>query len=228
MQKIRLLLVEASEILRGGLANLLQSEPNIDVVSVSDTLSQAVKAARAHKPDVVLTDIESSKGNATELILRIQEIVPDTHIIVFTNSRRIEDFFSAMRIQVSGYISKQNSVASLVKTIALAAEGKLIIDPPMAGIATGGLKALNGHRHEASLNHVNTLTKQEKAVLNLMADAASNEEIANALFITENTVKIHVQNIMRKLRAHHRLEATVCAIEESLQRSMDGSSREPM
>ena len=74
MQKIRLLLVEASEILRGGLANLLQSEPNIDVVSVSDTLSQAVKAARAHKPDVVLTDIESSKGNATELILRLSLI----------------------------------------------------------------------------------------------------------------------------------------------------------
>jgi len=226
MQKIGLLLVEASEILRQGLANLLQSASNLDIVSVSDTPSQAVKAARAHKPDVVLTDIESSKGSAIELMLRIQKVVPDTHIIVFTNSKRIEDFFSAMRIQVAGYISKQNSVESLVKMIALAAEGKLIIDPPLAGIATGGLKALNGHRHEAALNHVDTLTKQEKAVLYLMADAATNEEIANALFITENTVKVHVQNIKHKLHAHHRLEATVCAIEESLQRSIDGSGSE--
>ena len=226
MQRIRLLLVEASEILRQGLANLLQSESNLDIVSVSDTPSQAVKAARAHKPDVVLTDIESSKGSAIELMLRIQKVVPDTRIIVFTNSRRIEDFFSAMRIQVAGYISKENSVESLVKMIALAAEGKLIIDPPMAGIATGGLKAMNGHRHEASLNHVDLLTKQEKAVLNLMADAATNQEIANALFITENTAKIHVQNLMHKLHARHRLEATVCAIEESLQRSMDGSGSE--
>jgi len=228
MQRIRLLLVEASEVLRKGLANLLQSESNIDVVSVSDRATQAVKAARAHKPDVVLADVESSKGSGIELILRIQKVVPDTHIIVFTNSRRIDDFFSTMRIQVAGYISKENSVASLVKTIALAAEGKLVIDPPMAGVATGGLKALNGHRHEANLNHVNTLTKQEKAVLNLMADVSTNQEIANTLFITENTVKAHVQNIMHKLHARHRLEAMVCAIEENLRHSMDGSGPESM
>ena len=228
MPKIRLLLVEASEILREGLVKLLQSESNIDVVSVSNTVSQAVKAARAHKPHVVLTDIESSEGSGLKLILRIQKVVPDAHIIVFTNSRRIDDFFSAMRIQAAGYISKDNSVENLVKTIALTAEGKLVIDPPMAGVATGGLRALNGHRHEAELNHVNTLSKQEKRVLGLMADVATNREIANVLFITENTAKIHVSNIMHKLHAHHRLEATVCAIEESLQHNMDGTGPEPM
>ncbi|RLC59934.1 MAG: hypothetical protein DRI01_10800 [Chloroflexi bacterium] len=228
VQRIRLLLVEASEILRDGLAHLLQSESNLDIVSVSDTPSQAVKAARAHKPDVVLTDIECSKGSAIELILRIRKVVPDTRIIVFTNSRRIDDFFSAMSIQVAGYISKENSVESLIKMIALAAEGKLVIDPPMAAIATGGLKALDGHRREARLNGVSTLSKQEKAILNLMADGATNQEIANALVITENKVKIHVQNIMHKLHARHRLEATVCAIEERLQRSIDGSGPERM
>jgi len=226
MQKIRLLLVEASEILREGLANLLQSASNLDIVSVSDTPSQAVKAARAHKPDVVLTDIESSKGSAIELMLRIQKVVPDTRIIVFTNSRRIGDFFSAMRVQAAGYISKENSVESLVKTIALAAEGKLVVGPLMAGVATGGLRALNGHRHEADLNHLNTLSKQQRAVLSLMAGALTNKDIADTLFITESTVKIHVRNIMHKLHARHRLEATVCAIEESLQYSVDGSGPE--
>ena len=132
MPKIRLLLVDSSEIFRAALANLIQSKSNIDVVSVSNKASQAVKAARAHKPHVVLTDIESSAGSGIELIRHIHEVVPDAHIIMFAYPKEKALLFYAIRAGVTGYISKDSSLESLVKMITLAAEGKVIVDLPVA------------------------------------------------------------------------------------------------
>lgn len=228
MPKIRLLLVDSSEIFREGLANLLQSKSNIDVVSVPSTVSQAVKAARAHKPNVVLTDVDFSEASGIELMLRIEEVVPDARIIVFTHSTKTADFFSAVKAGATGYISKDSSFESLVKTITLAAEGKLIIDLPTAKIVVAALRSLNNHKHEAKTERIALLTEQERRVIALMAQDRSNKEIAEALFTSENTVKVHVHSIMQKLSARNRLEATACAIEEGLQYSVDESRVEPM
>ena len=228
MSKIRVLLVETWEIFCGGLLKLLQSESSINVVSVSNKVSQAVKATRAHKPDVVITDIQSSKGSSVELIQHIHEVMPDAHIIVLTHSTKMADFFSAVKAGATGYISKSSSYKSIVKIIAFAAEGKLIIDPPVAEIVIRGFKILDEYRHGAQLNFLNTLSKQERAVLALMAHGATNSEIGSALFITKNTVKIHVHNIMHKLHAHHRLAAMACAIEDGMQFSEDGIGMEQM
>jgi len=228
MPKIRLLLVDSSEIFREGLVNLIHSKSGIYAVSVSNKVSQAVKAARAHKPHVVLTDIESSEGSGIELILHIHEVVPDAHIIMFAHPKAKALFFHAVGAGVTSYISKDSSLESLVKTITLAAEGKVIVDLPVAKTMIAALRSLNGYRHEAIPNHINRLTAQEKKVLALMAQDNSNQEIAEVLFTTEDTVKVHVHNIMRKLVAHSRLEATVCALEEGLQYSVDGSRAEPM
>ncbi|GAG44028.1 unnamed protein product, partial [marine sediment metagenome] len=110
----------------------------------------------------------------------------------------------------------------------LAAEGKFIVDLPVAKTVVAALQSLNGYRHEAIPEHINLLTKQERKVIVLMAQDNSNKEIAEALFTTEDTVKVHVHNIMHKLAAHSRLEATICAVEEGLQHSVDGSRAEPM
>jgi len=228
MSKIRVLVVKTWEIFCGGLVKLLQSESGIDVVSVSNMVSPAVKAARAHKPDVVIADIQSSKDSSAELIQHIHEVVPDAHIVVLTHSTKMADFFSAVKAGATGYISKGSSYKSIVKTIVLAAEGKLIIDPPMAEIVIRGFKVLDEYRHGAQLNLLNTLSKQERAVLALMAHDATNSEIASALFITKNTVKIHVRTIMHKLHAHHRLAAMACAIEDGMQFSEDGTGAEHM
>lgn len=228
MPKIRLLLVDSSEIFREGLVKLIQSKSTIDAVSVSNKVSQAVKAARAYKPHVVLMDIESSEGSGIELIRHIHEVVPDAHIIMFGQPKAKALFFHAVGAGVTGYISKDSSLESLVKMITLAAEGKVIVDLPIAKTMVAALQSLNGHRHEAIPERINLLTKQEIKVLVLMAQDNSNKKIAEALFITEDTVKVHVQNIMHKLLAHSRLEAAVCAVEEGLQYSVDGSRAEPM
>lgn len=211
-------MVDDSEIFREGLVNLIQSKYNIDAVSVSNKASQAVKAARVHKPHVVLMDIDPSEGSGIELIQHIHEVVPDAHIIMFAYPKAKALFFSAVTAGVTGYISKDNSLESLVKMITLAAEGKVIVDLPIAKTVVAALQFLNGHRHEAIPEHINLLTNQERKVLAMMSqDSYTNKDIAEALFSSEDTVKVHVHNIMHKLAAHSRLEAIVCAIEEGLQ-----------
>lgn len=226
MLKIRLLLVDSSEIFREGLVNLIQSKSNIDVVSVPNKISRAIKTAKSHKPHVVLTDIDSSEGSTIQLIQGIHEVVPDAYIIVFSYGIRIADFFSAVTAGVTGYISKHSSLESLVKMVTLVVEGKVIIDLPLAKAVVAALQFLNGYRREAMPERVNVLSKQERKVLALMAQDNSNKEIAEALFTTEDTVKVHVHNIMRKLGAQSRLQAAVCAIEEGVQYSVDGSRAE--
>lgn len=230
MPKIRLLLVDSSEIFREGLVNLLQFKSNIDAISVSNKASQAVKAARAHNPHVVLADIESSEGSGIELILHIHEVVPEAHIIMFAHPLKEKAlFFSAVRAGVTGYISKDSSLESLVRMITLAAEGKVIVDLPIAKIVVIALKALDSHRHEAKPERISLMTEQERKVLAIISqNGYTNKGIAEALFTTENTVKVHVHNIMQKLSAHNRLEAAICGIEEGLEYSVDGSRAEPM
>lgn len=223
MPKIRLLLIDSSEIFREGLVNLIQSKSNIEAVSVSNQICEVVKATRSHKPGVVLLDIDFSQGSSTELMLRIKEIVPDARTVAFTYSTTSIDFFSAIGAGVAGYISKHSSIESLLKTIALVAEGKLVVDLPVAQIVLAALQFLDNYKHESKPERVVTLTEQERKVLALMVQDHSNQKIAKALFTSENTVKVHVHNIMRKLSAHTRLEVVACAIEEGLQYRVDGS-----
>ncbi len=228
MRKINLLLIDSSEIFCAGLAKLLQSEQNFNVVSACSTLSEAVEAARVHKPDVMLIDVESSEDSDIQLIRCIQQIVPDIRIIVLTHSKVGTDFFSAIMMGATGYISKYSSFENLVRAVALAAEGGLVIDPPLTPLVVQALQALDEHKHLAKPEHINLLTKQEKSALALMARGATNKEIASTLFISENTVKAHVRSIMQKSHAHDRLEATICAIEEDLLHSVDRTATQQM
>lgn len=211
MRKLTVLLADNSEMFRYGLVNLLNSEPDIEVVA--STVSQAIEAATAHKPDLILLDIEQS---GVELISRITQILPQVPIIILTHSRSNTDFFSAIRGGATGYVFKESSLKNLVKTLALAVEGKLVIAPPMAKIAADALSCLDEHRHLAKAERVDLLSEHERVVLALMAHDATNRQIASTLFTSENTVKMHIRSIMRKLHARNRLEATVCAIEQGL------------
>jgi two-component system nitrate/nitrite response regulator NarL len=147
---------------------------------------------------------------------------------VLTLSEARSDFFFAINFGARAYIRKDIRFEDLVKTISLAATGKVIVAPPIAEAVLDALKSLNHHRHMAKAWHISLLTEKERAVLALVAQDAYNKEIADALFITENTVKVHLRNIMHKLNARSRLEVVACAIEEGLPHSLAETNAKPM
>jgi len=212
MRKIKLLLAGSSTIFCEGLAKLLESQPNIEVVWTSSSVSEVVEAATKYKPDVVLTDIQSSQSTSVKTIQRVRQVLPNVPIIVFTHSNASTDFFSAISAGATGYILKDTSFETFLKMIALGAEGNLVITPPIAQNVIEVLKFVDSRRCHARVEGISLLSKQEKAVLTLMARVNTNKQIASTLFITENTVKVHVRNIIHKLSAHNRVEARVCAI----------------
>lgn len=213
MTKLTLLLVDSWEMFSEGLVNLLKLESEIEAVLWITTVAEAVEAATTHKPDVILLDIEES---GVETIQRLRQIMPQVPIIIFTVSRSPTDFFSAIRAGATGYVFKKSNLKNLVKTLTLAVDGQFIIAPPMARIAIDALSCLDEHRHLAQAERIDSLTEQERVVMALMRHGATNERITSTLFISESTVKMHIRNIMRKLHARSRLEAIVCAIEQSL------------
>jgi DNA-binding NarL/FixJ family response regulator len=213
--KMKLLLVDNYEVFRKGLAHLLESEPNIDVVSTSSTASEVIEVMMEHKPDIVL--IDPGLFESIDVISRIQQVVPKARIIVLTHSNASADLLSTMSAGAAGYILKDTKYESLLKIITLVTEGKLVVDQSMARLVADVFKFIHGHTHiMIKPEHVTSLTEQEKAILALLTKNATNKEIANSLCVTDNTVKVHVRNIMHKLRARNRLEAAICAIQAGL------------
>ena len=213
--KMKLLLIDNYEVFRKGLANLLESEPNIDVVSTSSTASEVIEVVGKHKPDIVLIDPELFES--IDVVSRIQQVVPQARIIVLTHSKTSTDLLSTMSAGAAGYILKDSKYESLLKVITLVTEGKLVIDQSMARLVADVFKFIQDHMHILiKPEQVTSLTDQEKAILALLAKDATNKEIASSLCVTDNTVKVHVRNIMHKLHARNRLEAAICAIQAGL------------
>jgi len=216
MSKIRLLLADKCEIFREGLVKLLETEPDVEVVCSCRTGNEAIDGAMKHQPDVVLIDTELSECNCFEAIQCIHEGLPNTNVIALARSEASGDFYSVLRGGARGYLSRDVTVESLIKAIILAAQGDVIISPPMAARVVAEFSSLERHEGAAKTWDATLLSKRERAVLTLVAQGLTNKEIASTLFISEHTVKVHLRNIMGKLQAHTRQQAVALATREDL------------
>ena len=211
MAKLKLLLADKHEIFCVGLAKLMEREPSIEVVCVCRTGLEAAESACEHQPDVILIDTELSEGSGLEAIQRIHERLPNTNIIVLTHSEADADLISAIKAGARAYISKDISVEDLIKTITLVADGEFIVSPPMAARMLAEFNLPEERKDATKLGDGTPLSKREQAVLALIAQGFTNREIATSLFISEHTVKVHVRNVMGKMKAHTRQQAVVLA-----------------
>ena len=205
MAKIRLVLAGKEEIFREGLAKLLESEPDIEVVCTYRTGLEAVEGAHKHQPDVILIDTGLPEFSGVELVQRIHEELPKTNIIVLSYSETDDDLISAVRAGAKAYLSKDVSIENLIRAIILVAEGGVVVSPPMAVRLLAELNLLEQDKDAPKLALL--LSKREQAVLSLVAQGLTNREIATTLVISENTVKVHLRNTMEKLHAHTRQQA---------------------
>ena len=213
---IRVLIADDQALFRRGLCVVLGTEEHIAVVGEADTGEAAVAQAKELKPDVVLMDVRMPGINGIEAARRIRDLRPGTKILMLTVSDDEEDLYEAIKAGVNGYLLKEISVEEVAEAIRAVAQGQSLISPSMASKLLTQFNVLARKAEERQQYPPPALTSRELEVLKLVSKGMSNREIADVLFISENTVKNHVRNILEKLHLHSRMEAVIYAVRERL------------
>jgi len=213
-EAVRVLVVDDQELFRRGLVMLLGLEPGIDVVGEAGDGVEAVRRAASDAPDVVLLDVRMPKRSGIEACLDIKKTVPSAKIIMLTVSDEEADLYEAVKRGASGYLLKSSSVEEVAQAVRVVADGQSLISPSMAVKLIDEFKQM-GRAVQEQVPGLR-LTERELEVLRLVATGMNNRAIAAQLFISENTVKNHVRNILEKLQLHSRMEAVMYALRENL------------
>ncbi len=211
---IRVLVVDDQELFRRGLTMLLGVESDIEVVGEAADGAAAATLAAGSVPDVVLMDVRMPRQSGIEACAAVKEAAPQARIIMLTVSDDEADLYDAVKSGASGYLLKDSSIEEVAQAIRVVADGQSLISPSMA------IKLLDEFKQMARTDRqavpTPRLTERELEVLRLVAQGLNNREIAKRLFISENTVKNHVRNILEKLQLHSRMEAVMYAVREKI------------
>jgi DNA-binding NarL/FixJ family response regulator len=215
-EPIRVLVVDDHVLFRRGLQMVLAQEPDIDLVGEAGDGAQAVSRAADLLPDVVLLDIRMPKRSGIEACAGIKEVVPSSRILMLTISDEEADLYDAIKAGASGYLLKEISTDEVSAAIRAVAGGQSLISPSMASKLLSEFASMIKTKDEREQVPAPRLTDRELEVLRLVARGMNNREIAKELFISENTVKNHIRNILEKLQLHSRMEAVVYAVREKI------------
>ena len=213
-EAVRVLVVDDQELFRRGLTMLLSVEEGIEVVGEAGDGVEGTELASSTAPDVVLLDVRMPKRSGIEACRAIKEAVPSAKIIMLTVSDEEADLYEAVKSGAAGYLLKDSSIEEVAQAVLVVADGQSLISPSMAVKLIDEFKQMSKpeSKHMPGLR----LTERELEVLRLVATGKNNREIAKDLFISENTVKNHVRNILEKLQLHSRMEAVMYAVKEKL------------
>lgn len=212
---MKLLVVDDHILFRQGLVSMLQQHSNYEIIGEAGSVKQAVEQARVLKPDLILMDYMLGDGTGLEAAQMILNELPLCKIVFLTVADEDEILFRALRSHASGYILKDVTVEDLLKSLKRLEHGEIAISNEMVTkVINEFIKTSPPDNHLAF--QPTKLSRRELEVLHALANGASNQEIAQTLFISENTVKHHVHNILKKLGLHDRREAANYAREHGL------------
>ena len=212
---MRILLVDDHTLLRKGIAALLEQREDMTIVGEAKNGLEAIQAARELLPDVILMDIDMPKCNGLEATRRIKRELPHVKIVMLTVADDNRNLFEAIKSGAQGYLLKNLEPYQLYDLL----ESISRDESPLSGaMAT---KILNEFTHPGSDSQqepgvVDALTAREIGILELVVDGLTNKRIASELHISENTVKIHLRNILEKLHLQNRIQAAVYAVRKGL------------
>ncbi len=209
MDKIRVLIADDHALVREGLRKLLGLSDNIEIVSEVGDGQGAINIARKDKPDVILMDVNMPGTNGIIATRVIKREMPSIHVIALTIYED-EEVVDMVRAGVSAYVLKDVAGSELIDTINRVMQGEVVIHPRVANRLVRELS-----RNENKKNDIR-LTKRESDVLLLLVKGHSNKEMAEAMFISEKTVKNHLTSIFRKLGVKDRTQAAVYALKNNI------------
>jgi DNA-binding NarL/FixJ family response regulator len=215
-EPIRVLVVDDHALFRRGLEMVLEQEPDIEVVGEASDGTEAVEVATETTPDVVLMDVRMPRRGGIDACTAIKDAVPSTKIIMLTISDEEADLYDAIKAGAMGYLLKEISIEEVASAIRAVHGGQSLISPSMASKLLNEFASMIKRTDERQQVPTPRLTDREMEVLRLVAKGLNNRDIAKQLYISENTVKNHIRNILEKLQLHSRMEAVVYAVREKL------------
>jgi len=216
MKPIRILIVDDHTLLRSGIKLALQRHEGFEVVGEAGDGLEGIKRAKQLKPDVVLLDLHMPGTSGLEALRVLVDDVPETQVVMLTVSEDAEDLLETLRAGARGYLLKNIDTEFLLESIRRAAHGESVMSPQMAHKLADSLRA--PPKESAAVVDVNPgkLSPREREIIVMLAHGASNKEIARVLGLSESTIKIHVQGILRKLNIAKRVQAAVYAVAHGL------------
>ncbi|MGC2235719.1 MAG: response regulator transcription factor [Pyrinomonadaceae bacterium] len=209
MEKLRIVLVEDHQTVREGIKLLINSQPDMEVVSEAGDGAAAIKEVQRHAPDIIVMDISMPELNGLKATKKLKQICPDVKVLTLT--RHTDDAYLQQLIEAGalGYVLKQSASTELIRAIHTIAEGNSYLDPALTNKVFGGYASrkmsLRGESKAA-------LTARESEILRLIAFGYSNKEIAGQMNISVKTVEAHKANAMRKLDMRSRIDIVRYAI----------------
>lgn len=207
---IRILLADGRSLFRQAVGGVLNAVDGLEVVAESHSSQQAIRDADRTQPDVVVVDGDMDVSGLPDLVVALKETAPGCRVLVLTTEERLAPLVDALRAGATGYLTKETSMSELIDATRSVHRGDFVVPPSMLGELLTTLVNQGGRTND-SIKTLSKLTRREREVLALLADGSNKDAIAEALAISPQTARTHVQNILAKLGLHSRLEAAAFA-----------------
>ena len=211
MNPIRILLTDDQALFREGLRTLLSLESDFEIVGEAANGAEAIEAARALRPDLVLMDLRMPVMGGVEATRRVREVSPQSRVLVLTTFHEDEEIFDALRAGACGYLLKDTPSGKLAEAIRAAVRGESVLEPSVATKVVAEFNRLSTLRGAEGVASSTLLSARELDVLRHVARGRTNKEIASALHVTEGTIKNHLTNIFTRLGVMDRTQAALKA-----------------
>ncbi|HJQ44689.1 MAG TPA: response regulator transcription factor [Jatrophihabitantaceae bacterium] len=204
MTSIRLFLLDDHEIVRRGVADLLGSQDDIEIVGEAATVDEALDRIPAAAPDVAVLDARLPDGSGIEVCRLIRADHPEIRCLILTSYDDDEAIFAAVLAGAAGYVLKQIRGSNLIDAVRQVAAGQSLLDPGVTERVLARIR--DGARTDP---RIAALTDQERRILDLITDGLTNRQIGDELFLAEQTVKNNVSSLLQKLGMQRRTQAAV-------------------
>jgi len=214
-EAMRILLADEHSLFREAVRAILAAEDDLVVVAEAKDGLQAVAEAERSQPDVAMVDVSLPNCDGIRATALIKERLPECRVLVLGNDEDQETLVQVLTAGASGYLTKESPLSALLAATRAVYRGETLVPPRMLGPLLASL-IKRRREQEAALRRISTLTRREREVLSLLVDGADNDRIAQALVISPETARTHIQNVLTKLGVHSRLEAAAFVVQNDV------------